>query len=35
MIALGNDQAGYGLKQEVMKYLDEKGISYKDYGSYN
>lgn len=35
MIALGNDQAGYGLKQEVMKYLDEQGIAYKDYGSYN
>ena len=35
MIALGNDQAGYGLKQEVMKYLDEQGIAYKDYGSYS
>lgn len=35
MIALGNDKAGYGLKQEVMKYLDEQGIAYKDYGSYN
>jgi len=35
MVALGNDQAGYGLKQEVMKYLDEQGISYKDYGSYS
>lgn len=35
MIALGNDQAGYGLKQEVMKYLDEQGIPYKDYGSYS
>ncbi len=35
MIALGNDQAGYGLKQEVMKYLDEQGIPYKDFGSYS
>lgn len=35
MIGLGNDQAGYGLKQEVMKYLDEKGIPYKDYGSFS
>lgn len=35
MIALGNDQAGYALKQEVMKYLDEQGIPYKDYGSYS
>lgn len=35
MIALGNDQAGFGLKQEVMKYLDEHDIPYKDYGSYS
>ncbi len=35
MIALGNDQAGYGLKQEVIKFLEEKNIPYKDYGSYN
>lgn len=35
MIGLGNDQAGYGLKLEVMKYLDEKGIPYKDYGSFS
>ncbi len=35
MLALGCDQAGYGLKQEIMKYLDEKGIEYKDCGSYS
>lgn len=35
IIGLGNDQAGYGLKLEVMKYLDEKGIPYKDYGSFS
>ena len=35
MIALGNDQAGFGLKQEVMRYLDEHDIPYKDYGSYS
>ena len=35
MIALGSDQAGYLLKQEVIKYLEEKGLEYKDYGSYN
>ncbi len=35
MIALGSDQAGYELKQEVMKYLDEQGLEYKDYGSYS
>lgn len=35
MIALGSDQAGYELKQEIIKYLDEKGLEYKDYGSYS
>ncbi len=32
MIALGSDHGGYGLKQEVKAYLDEKKIPYKDYG---
>lgn len=35
MIGLGSDQAGYQLKQEVIKYLEEKGLEYKDYGSYS
>ena len=35
MIALGSDQGGYGLKQEVIKHLQEKGLEYKDYGSYD
>lgn len=35
MLALGSDQAGYELKQEIKKYLDEKGIAYKDCGSYS
>ncbi len=35
MIALGSDQAGYDLKQEVKKYLEEKGLAYKDFGSYD
>ena len=34
MIALGSDQAGYELKQVVMRHLEERGLSYKDYGSY-
>lgn len=32
MIALGSDQAGYELKQVVMRHLEERGLSYKDYG---
>lgn len=35
MIALGSDSAGFGLKQEVKKYLEENGIAYKDYGCYD
>ena len=25
MIALGSDHGGYGLKQEIIRYLEEKG----------
>ena len=32
MIAIGCDHGGYKLKEEVKKYLDEKGIEYKDFG---
>ena len=32
MIALGSDHGGYGLKQEVIKYLEKEGIEYQDYG---
>ncbi len=35
MIALGSDQAGFELKQEIIKYLEEKGLEYKDFGSYD
>lgn len=34
MIAIGSDHGGYALKQEVMAYLDEKGLPYKDFGTY-
>lgn len=32
MIALGCDHGGYELKQEIIKYLEEKGLEYKDFG---
>lgn len=35
MIALGSDQAGYELKQVIIKHLEDRGLEYKDYGSYN
>ena len=35
MIAIGSDHAGFELKQEVMKHLEELGLQYKDYGTYS
>lgn len=32
MIAIGSDHAGYALKCEVIKYLEEKGVEYTDCG---
>jgi len=32
MIALGSDHGGYQLKKAVEKYLEEKGLEYRDYG---
>lgn len=35
MIAVGSDHAGYALKQKVMAHLAERGLEYKDYGTYS
>jgi ribose 5-phosphate isomerase B len=35
MIALGSDHVGIELKKAIMEYLDELGLEYKDYGTYN
>lgn len=35
MIAIGSDHGGYDLKQVIIKYLEEKGLEYKDYGCYD
>lgn len=35
MIALGSDHAGFALKQEIIKHLEENHIEYKDYGTFN
>ena len=35
MIALGCDHGGYELKQEIIKYLEEKNIPYKDFGRHS
>ena len=34
MIAIGSDHGGYALKQEIMKHLNERGLEYKDFGTY-
>lgn len=35
MIALGCDQAGFELMQEVIRYLEDKKIEFKNYGTYS
>lgn len=32
MIAIGCDHGGYGLKLEIIKYLEKSGIEYQDFG---
>jgi len=32
MIAIGSDHGGYHLKQRIIKYLEGKGIAYRDMG---
>ncbi|MBR3149264.1 MAG: ribose 5-phosphate isomerase B [Eubacterium sp.] len=35
MISIGSDHAGYPLKEEIKKYLDENNIEYIDVGCYS
>ena len=35
MVAIGSDHGGYKLKEEIKKYLKEKNIEFKDFGSEN
>ena len=35
MIALGSDHGGFELKQAVIEHLKERGIAYKDFGTYD
>lgn len=34
MIALASDHGGYDLKCQVIRYLEEKGLEYRDFGCY-
>lgn len=35
MIAIGSDHAAFEFKQEIKRYLDEKGVEYKDLGCHS
>lgn len=35
VIAVASDHAGFSKKQVILKYFKEKGIAYKDFGSYS
>ena len=35
MLAIGSDHGGFALKQAIMKHLEERGLAYKDYGTYS
>lgn len=33
MIAIGSDHAGFEMKTEIIRHLDDKGIPYEDFGT--
>ena len=35
MIALGSDHGGYDLKCQIMEYLKERGLEFKDFGCFD
>ena len=35
MIAIASDHRGFKMKAEIMRYLDEHNIEYKDYGTFS
>lgn len=35
MIAIGSDHGGFALKEELKKHLTERGIEFKDYGTFS
>lgn len=35
MIGIGSDHGGFHLKSEIIKYLEENNIPFKDYGAYS
>ena len=35
IIGLASDHAGFALKEHVKEYLKEKGLEFKDFGTYS
>ena len=35
MIAIGSDHGGFELKNTLMKHLEQRGLAYKDFGTYS
>ena len=35
MIGLGSDHGGFALKEAIKKHLEERGLEYKDFGTYS
>lgn len=35
MLAIGSDHGGFELKKAVMKHLAERGVEYRDYGTFS
>ncbi len=35
MIGIGSDHGGFELKEKVKKHLEERGLEYKDFGTYS
>ncbi|MBR4474332.1 MAG: ribose 5-phosphate isomerase B [Oscillospiraceae bacterium] len=35
MIAIGSDHGGFSLKQEIIGHLEERGESFRDFGTYS
>ena len=35
MIAIGSDHGGFELKKKLMEHLGERGLEYKDFGTYS
>ena len=35
MIAIGSDHGGFELKEKLLEHLSERGLEYKDFGTYS